>query len=190
MATSGETSTGGIGPTADREVQSQGEIFDLLSNHRRRYTIHYCKREETPVQLGDLAEQVAAWELEKEVAEIDSAERKRVYTSLQQTHLPTLADAGMITFERGEVELTERVEELDVYLDVVPGDSVPWGVYYLGLSAFSALVLGGLWAGVVPTEPVSTLLWATMLVGLFAVSAVVHVYQNRKYRLGEMERPS
>lgn len=190
MATSGETTNGGIGPTGQREVPAQGEIFDLLSNHRRRYAIHYCKREECPVQLGDLAEQVAAWELEKEVAEIDSTERKRVYTSLQQTHLPTLADAGMISFERGEVALTDRVEELDVYLDVVPSDSVPWGVYYLGLSAFGALLLGGLWAGVVPTEPVSTLAWATLLVGLLAASAVVHVYQNRKYRLGEMETPS
>nr|WP_211694308.1 hypothetical protein [Natronomonas salina] len=174
----------------EQEVPQQGEIFDLLSNHRRRYAIHYCKREECPVQLGDLAEQVAAWELEKDIAEIDSAERKRVYTSLQQTHLPTLEDAGMITFERGEVELTDRVEELDVYLDVVPGDSVPWGVYYLGLSGFSTLVLTGLWAGIVPTEPVSTLAWATMLVSLFAVSAAVHVYQNRKYRLGEMETPT
>ena len=58
---------------------SNGEIFDLLSNHRRRYTIHYCKQIETPVSLSDLAEQVAAWELEKDISELSSSERKRVY---------------------------------------------------------------------------------------------------------------
>jgi len=167
----------------------RGEIFDLLSNHRRRYAVHYCKREACPVTLSDLAEQVAAWELEKEVCELTSAERKRVYTSLQQTHLPTLDDAGMVRFEDGEIELTEEVERLDVYLDVVPGDSVPWGVYYLGLSGFGGLVLAGIWTEFVPTDPVPTLGWATLLVALFAVSALVHVYQNRKYRLGELERP-
>lgn len=171
------------------DAPGRGKVFDLLSNHRRRYAIHFCKREETPVALGELAEQVAAWELEKEIPEITSAERKRVYTSLQQTHLPTLDDAGMVEFENGEVELTERVEELDVYLDVVPSDSVPWGVYYLGLSGFCGLVLAGLWLEFVPTGAVSTLAWATLLVGLFAVSAVVHVYQNRQYRLGEMDTP-
>ena len=167
----------------------RGEIFDLLSNHRRRYAIHYCKSEEDSVALGDLAEQVAAWEESKAIEEITSAERKRVYTSLQQTHLPTLDRAGMVNFENGEVELTDRADELDVYLDVVPGDSIPWGMYYLGLSGLSLAVLGGIRAGVLPTETVSTLAWATLLVGVFAVSAVFHVYQNRMYRLGEVETP-
>ena len=167
----------------------RGEIFDLLSNHRRRYTIHYCKGEGDPVTLSDLAEQVAAWEEDKEIAELTSAERKRVYTSLQQTHLPTLDRAGVVVFENGEVELTERASELDVYLDVVPADSIPWGVYYLGLSAVAFAVLGGLWFGILPTETVTTIVWATLLVSMFAVSSLVHVYQNRKYRLGEMDTP-
>ncbi|MFT4881353.1 MAG: hypothetical protein ACI9CA_000112 [Natronomonas sp.] len=36
------------------------ETFNLLSNHRRRYALHYCKRRDDPVTLSDLAEQVAA----------------------------------------------------------------------------------------------------------------------------------
>ena len=175
--------------TSSDGSSARGEIFNLLSNHRRRYTIHYCKHEENPVTLSDLAEQVAAWEHDKEINEISSDERKRVYTSLQQTPLPTLDDAGMVNYENGEIELTERADELDVYLDVVPGDSVPWGIYYLGLSGFSSLVLAGLWTEVVPTDPIPVVGWSTLLVGLYAVSAVVHVYQSRKFRLGEMEEP-
>jgi hypothetical protein len=177
-----------MGASSDGST-GRGEVFDLLSNHRRRYAIHFCKREAEPVTLSDLAEQVAAWEQEKEVVELTSAERKRVYTSLQQTHLPTLERAGMIEHDDGTIELTERADELDVYLDVVPGDSVPWGVYYLGLSAFSAAVLAGLWTEIVPTDPIPTLGWATLLVGLFAVSAAVQVYQSRQFRLGEMDEP-
>ena len=174
------SSDGGKGP---------GLMFDLLSSHRRRYAIHHCKREGEAVSLSDLAEQVAAWEQDKAVEQLTSAERKRVYTSLQQTHLPTLDDAGMVEFENGTIELTDRADELDVYLDVVPGNSVPWGVYYLGLSAFGFLVVGGLWADVVPTGAVPTLGWVALVVGLVAASAVYHVYQSRMYRLGEIEVP-
>jgi hypothetical protein len=168
---------------------AQGEVFDLLSNHRRRYAIHFCKREQRPVSLSDLAEQVAAWEQGKTVEELDWDERKRVYTSLQQTHLPTLEEAGMIIYEDGEVELTDRAAELDVYLDVVPADSIPWGSYYLGLSAVGFAVLGGVWVGLLPIDPVSPLGWGALILGLFAVSAAVHVYQSRKYRLGELDEP-
>ncbi|WP_254762200.1 DUF7344 domain-containing protein [Natrinema marinum] len=177
MATKGEA-----GP-------QRGEIFDLLSNHRRRYAIHYCKREDEPVTLGTLAEHVAAWELDKEVDEITSAERKRVYTSLQQTHLPTLEQADMIKFDDRTIELTDEASELDVYLDVVPEDSIPWGYYYLGLTAVGSVVMAGLWLDVIPTEPVSALGWATLVFALFGISAVVHVAQSRRMRLGEMERP-
>ncbi|MFP8889649.1 hypothetical protein ACLI4U_07740 [Natrialbaceae archaeon A-CW2] len=168
---------------------SRGDVFSLLSNQRRRYTIHYLKREEDPVELGELAEHVAAWELEKDVAELTSTERKRIYTSLQQTHLPTLERAEMVTFDGRTIELTENARELEVYLDVVPEDSVPWGVYYLGLSALAGVVLAGLWLEVIPTDTVPTLAWATGLVAMFAVSAVVHVLENRRMRLGQGERP-
>ncbi|TYT61936.1 DUF7344 domain-containing protein [Natrialba swarupiae] len=171
------------------ERSNRGQIFDLLSNHRRRYAIHYCKREGEPVELGDLAEHVAAWELDKEVEELTSAERKRVYTSLQQTHLPTLAEAEMVEFDDRTIELTEKANELDVYLDVVPGDSIPWGTYYLGLAVVASAVMAGLWLEVVPTETIPELGWATAVVGLFVASAIVHAVQSRRMRLGEMERP-
>ncbi|WP_049916140.1 DUF7344 domain-containing protein [Natrialba magadii] len=167
----------------------QGTIFDLLSNHRRRYVIHYCKREDRPVELGELAEHVAAWELDKEVAELTSAERKRIYTSLQQTHLPTLDREGMVRFDDRTIELTENAADLEIYLDIVPGDSVPWGLYYLGLSAIATVVMGGLWLELVPTETVSALGWSTLVVALFVGSALVHVVQNRRMRLGDVERP-
>ena len=165
------------------------ELYDLLSNHRRRYVIHFCKRADGPLTLSDLAEKVAAREQDTTVAELTSAERKRVYTSLQQTHLKRLADAGMIDYDGDEVELTDEAAQLDVYLDVVPEGSIPWGVYYLGLSGLSAVVLAGVWVDVVPTEFLPDLGWAALILAAFSISAVVQVVQSRRYRLGEMDEP-
>jgi hypothetical protein len=187
MAT--KTPTSNADRCARQETTDRGEIFNLLSNHRRRYAIHYCKREQRPVELGELAEHVAAWELDKEVEGLTSAERKRVYTSLQQTHLPTLEQADMIEFDNRTIKLTEEASDLEVYLDVVPGDSVPWGIYYLGLSVVASVVMGGLWFELIPTKTVPGLGWATLVVALFATSAIVHVIQNRRMRLGKMEKP-
>ncbi|TKX72484.1 hypothetical protein EXE46_15810 [Halorubrum sp. GN11_10-6_MGM] len=165
------------------------ELYDLLSNHRRRYVIHFCKQADEPVSLSDLAEKVAAREQDKPVAELTSAERKRVYTSLQQTHLDRLAEAGMVHYDGDEIELTEDATELDVYLDVVPEGSIPWGVYYFGVSVLSAVVLGGVWVGFVPTETVPELGWAAIVLLIFFVSSVAQVLQNRQYRLGNIDDP-
>ena len=184
----GERGTTRVGPGRDSQSE-RGEIFDLLSNHRRRYAIHYCKREDEPVTLGELAEHVAAWELDKEVEELTSSERKRVYTALQQNHLPTLERANMIEFDNRTIELTENAKDLEVYLDIVPGDSVPWGVYYLGLSALGFVILAGVALEFVPTGTIPALGWAALVVGMFAVSAVTHVVSSQRMRLGEVERP-
>lgn len=171
------------------EPFERDEIYQLLSNHRRRHTIHFLKHVDDSTTLSDLAEQIAAWEQEKPLNELTSDERKRVYTSLQQTHLPRLANAGMITFEDGVVELTDRASELEVYLDIVPEGSVPWGIYYVGLSVISLAIVFGVWLEVGPTDRVPDLVWATAIIALYLVSAIFHSLHNRRFRLGGSERP-
>jgi drug/metabolite transporter (DMT)-like permease len=95
----------------------------------------------------------------------------------------------MIEFDGDEVELTNGAAELDVYLDVVPEGSIPWGIYYLGLSLLSVVVLGGVWIGFVPTETVPELGWAALILAVFLVSSVAQVVQNRRYRLGDVDEP-
>lgn len=160
----------------------QGKLFKLLSNDRRRYTIKYC-RENGSITLSELAERIAAVEQEKSVSEITSAERKRVYTSLQQTHLDRLEAAGMIRINGDEIELTDRAKELEVYIDIVPEGSVSWAMYYLGLSALSAVVVAAVWAGMVPSELLTESTLMVVLVVLYGVSAVAHVLYNRRNRL-------
>ena len=129
-----------------------------------------------PIELGDLAEHVAAWELEKDVAAITSTERRRVYTSLQQTHLDKLEEAGIIECDRKTIEPTERLEDLEFYLEVVPEDEIPWAQYYLGLAGVGSVAVLGAFFNI---YPVPDLLIATLLVVAFAFSAMGHIYQTQ-----------
>lgn len=166
------------------------EAFELLSNHRRRYAIHHLQREGTS-DIGGLSRQVAAWENGTEPTAVTSAERKRVYTSLQQFHLPKLDEKGVVEYDEraGEVTLSDGAEGLDVYLEVVGRKDVPWSQYYLGLAAVNAALLGLAVAGVWPFATFSGVAWGVFAVTSLALSAGVHTYYNRSMQLGETEAP-
>ncbi len=164
----------------------KGEIFELLSNHRRRHTIRFCQ-ENGSATLSELAEHIAAREQDKSPSEITSTERKRVYTSLQQTHLDRLEDAGMIRYDGDEVELTGQAEKLEVYLDIVPEGSVPWSVYYLGVSLIAAAVVAAVWIDFLPAEALGETVVMAGIVLVYGASAVAHVVYDRRYRLDRVE---
>jgi len=170
------------------EPLSRDEIFDLLSNHRRRYALHAVKRIDGDVEIADITEQVAAWENGKNREEITNQERHRVYTSMQQTHLPAMNRAGIIEYDNGTVTLADQAENLEVYMDIVPEQSIPWGEYYLGLAAVSGALLAAVSAGVFP-ESIPALAWGWLVVVLFAGSALYHVVQSRRMRLGATDTP-
>jgi hypothetical protein len=125
-------------------VLTRGESYDLLSNPRRRYVLYHLDREGNPVSIGALADHVAAWENDTTVGEVGSQERKRVYVSLYQTHVPKLDEAGLVRYEQdeGTVELTDRITELTSHIGS-PESQRPWPLYYLAI----ALVGGGLYLG-------------------------------------------
>lgn len=170
------------------EAMSRSEAFDLLSSHRRRYALHMAKQAEGSLELSDIAEQVAAWENEKEPQEVTSDERHRVYTSLQQTHLPAMDNAGVIEYDNGTVTLTDGADDVEIYLDIVPENSIPWGVYYLGLALFSGGMIAAAALGVFP-DTIPDLAWGAVVVVVLLGSAAYHVWQNRQMRLGAGDEP-
>mgnify|MGYP000022827904 CR=1 FL=1 len=174
--------------SAVSESLSRNEIYEILSNPRRRYALHAVKNKDGTAELSDLAEQVAAWENDKPVSEVTSSERHLAYSSIQQNHIPKLERAGIITHDTGTIELTEEAHDLDVYVDVVPGDSIPWAEYYLGLGAVSLGLVAAVWVGVFP-ESVPSLAWAAVIAVLFTASAAFHVFQNREMNLGSDGKP-
>jgi hypothetical protein len=94
-------------------------LFELLKNSRRRDAIGFLKANDGRTTLSDTAEHIAARENGVTVEELSSPQRKRVYISLYQSHLPKMDRAGVVRFDkdRGTVELTERATQLFPYLD-------------------------------------------------------------------------
>lgn len=99
---------------------SKDEMFHLLSNQRRRDALCYLAEDDEAVVMRDLAEWIAAREHETTVAQLTSNERQRVYIALYQTHLPKLADYGVIEYNqsRGVVRRAARADLLDPYLEL------------------------------------------------------------------------
>lgn len=176
----------------DQEI-SQDELLKILSNQRRRFAIHYLKQKgHTELTVTELAEQVAGWENGKEIEELTQNERKRVRSALRQFHLPKMADSGLIEYNttRGTVSLTEATRNVNFYIDSLTGREIPWGLYYMGFSAVSAVCLAGLWIKLYPLTLLSPRLYGVFFVTALAVSSIGHFYDNYyRMRLGARDKP-
>jgi hypothetical protein len=174
------------------EPLSRDTIFSVLSNRRRRYVLHYMKRDPGPVRIRDLAQQIAAWENGIEIEELNYKQRKRVYTSLHQTHLPKLDDVGVVHYDRdrGTITLAEGAAALDIYLDVVSEDEIPWSDFYLGLAAVSLVLVVVAWFEVPLFAAIPDLAYAVGVALLFAGTSLAHAYYTRQTRLGGTESPT
>lgn len=98
---------------------SRDEIFETLSNERRRCVVRYMLANSNPTDLRTLSRQIASREYEKPVREVTPEERRRVYNALQQFHLQKLDDIGAIRYDpnRGTVEPGDSLKKLELYLD-------------------------------------------------------------------------
>ncbi|MFD1512580.1 DUF7344 domain-containing protein [Halomarina rubra] len=166
---------------------SEDDVFDVLSNQRRRYAYHYLKNAEDPeLPLRELVDNVAAWECGKEVHALTSTERNRVSTALHQFHLPKMDDCGFVEYDdrRAIVTLSEPATDLEVYLDVVPGRDIPWSRYYLGLTGINVGVFVGVVAGLPPMAWLPDVSWLAFVVASLLVSAAVHTLLTRRLRIG------
>jgi hypothetical protein len=124
------------------EWEAVDDMFDILSNHRRRRVIQYTETNDDAV-VGDLAEHIAAIENKKPISSLSSQERKRVYIALYQSHLPKMAAANVIDYDknRGTVVLLEDAKDLCQLLSE-PDPPRRWSKYYLTYTAVSLLMLG------------------------------------------------
>lgn len=125
----------------DSEIEMD-QVFGVLKNKRRRYVLKFLSSAEGEITLSDLAEQIAAWECDKEVSQISSQERKRVYVGLYQCHLPKMADVSAITYnkQRGKIEHGEHFDLFEHYL---PREQTPeTGSEKSGVSKYISGLLG------------------------------------------------
>lgn len=163
---------------------SKDVIFELLKNRRRREVLSYLLEADETVTLGELAEQIAAWENDTEVTALSSDQRKRVYVALYQTHLPKMDDAGIIDYDqdRGLITLSENADLLMMYLDTESHQRDRWDRWYAGFSIVGALIVGGGMLEAPLLSAVPTALLAGVVVLAFVALSSAHVVISRKHR--------
>jgi predicted house-cleaning noncanonical NTP pyrophosphatase (MazG superfamily) len=178
---------------ADAESLARDEVFEILRNRRRRFVLHYLKqRQSAPIDLAELSNQVAAWENDKPVDELTYNERKTVQNSLYQFHLEKMQDFGVVEYDRrsGEVLLTAAAADLDLYLEAVPEEEIPWSLYFVGLSVLATLLAGGVWLDVWFLAAVPATGWFLLASLAFLISSAAFFYQNRyRMRIGSKGAP-
>jgi DNA-binding transcriptional ArsR family regulator len=124
---------------SEKRREHLNEYFEILKNERRRVAIRMLA-ELDRVSVSELSEGVAAVEYGKESEELTSDEKKRVYTSMSQVHLPKLEDCGVVSIERDEIEPKGKNDELAQYIRELEGSQKPV-LRWLFAFALSSVVL-------------------------------------------------
>ncbi|NHN43166.1 hypothetical protein G9C85_16225 [Halorubellus sp. JP-L1] len=136
------TTTPLAGQSADANLPLE-TVFDVLRNERRQHVLAYVAvGDEEPAKIGDLAEHIAAIENGVPVNRLSSQQRKRVYVALYQCHLPKMANADIVDFDkdRGTVRDGENLDQIRPYLDVTDTDeNSPMPVHYLAFTGAAVL---------------------------------------------------
>lgn len=183
---------GHVGETNElAQSLSRDVVFQVLSNQRRRYALHYLRRHDEPVEIGELAMQIAAWENGVTKQEVTSQQRKRVYNTLQQAHLPKLDETGFLDYDPAHrtILLTDKAEKLAVYLELAPDNDLPWSEYFFVLGCVSLALVTGAWLDAGPLGLVPDFAWAVGLAVLVTLSGAANVYYHRNPYRGHREVP-
>ena len=94
---------------------NQGDHGDVLTNRRRRLVLSQLQSHES-MTLRDLAEQIAVTDQQVELESICQEAIKEVEIALHHVHVPKLADAGYVEYDRrrGLASLTDSGRELRI----------------------------------------------------------------------------
>lgn len=166
----------------DSEPLVPDEVFEILSNHRRRMVLYYLRKQGDAATVKELAEEIAAMENDVAVEDVTSEQRKRVYVSLYQTHLPMMADLNVIEYDKdaGTVNLATQTTSIDRYLTSNTETTYPWTAHYAVLifTGVALLALSALGAPFFESIPIFPLGIGVLLSVL--VSAAVQYWVIRK----------
>ncbi|WP_144798040.1 DUF7344 domain-containing protein [Halorubrum depositum] len=170
---------------------SEDEIFEVLSNRRRRFVIHALKHTEEPLHVSELSTHVTAWERDVDPEEVRYEDRRNVYSTLRRTHLPKLEEKNVVTVDEEEnlVEPTSELEALDIYVEVLRSREIPWSLYYVGLAGVAVSLLIAVAAGAPGFAGLETLDVGAFTATAFGISAAAHHVVGRRARLGDTEKP-
>ncbi|WP_227357623.1 DUF7344 domain-containing protein [Haladaptatus salinisoli] len=170
---------------------TKDKIFHILQTQRRRDALRYLKENDGPVEMRDLAEQVAAWENNTTLQALTSDERQRVYIALYQSHLPKLDKEDIIKYNqsRGVVERGPLAEQFDPYLNTLETDDTDleldatiqdddrWFHYYRWATVASVGTLVGSWINLPFLSALPGHFLGAFVVMLYAAISTIHFFR-------------
>ncbi|WP_224338477.1 DUF7344 domain-containing protein [Haloprofundus halobius] len=155
---------------------TQGELFDTLCNQRRLGIIRHLQASDGVSRLSPLVDYVAAAENGKQPDDLARAERRRVYISLYQTHLPMLEERGIVEWDRTDNVISLRPSSnVERYLGHSTGSDRPWHVGYILTSVLGAGLLLLQALHIAPFDGLS-LSWTLAVVSAAVLGIVVARY--------------
>lgn len=81
------------------------DLFDCLSNARRRRVLACLDANRTPISACELARLVAACETDAPEDGLPTERIQRIYLSLYHFHLPKLAAGGVLDWDEDDLEI-------------------------------------------------------------------------------------
>lgn len=168
---------------SEGEELTQDTVFEILSNSRRRFMLSYLHEHDGPVDLMDLANEIAAWENDTSVEDLTDKQSKRVYVSVYQTHVPKLVSTGLIEYDSdsGLIELSDRADEIERYMPN-GGDDRPWHRYYAILAVASTAFYAGVALGAPGFAILSEAVAGIVVVLAFAALSAAHYVNSDRVR--------
>jgi DNA-binding transcriptional ArsR family regulator len=159
------------------------EIHQILSNTRRRKVLRYLSESGGSLSLRDLSQQIA--EVESGESPPPSDARKAVYVALHQTHLPALDDKGLVEYDRPSkrVRLLDTGRDIHRYMEVVARYGISRANLYRNAGIVALATVVAALAGVPVVSRVDPILWATLFLALFVLSAVYQAWKHRRVPL-------
>ena len=163
------------------EGLTREDIFEVLSNRRRRCVLHYLRSlsDGETATLSEIASQVAAWENGVNASAVDYENRKSVQTSLYQLHLPKLADKGVVEYDQrsNTIRRTVTTGRIDLFLETVEANEVPWSVVFLGVSVLATLLSIAAWLGIFSGTVIGITGWMLLTSTVFLGTSIAFTYQ-------------
>jgi len=162
---------------------SEPEVFQLLSNSRRRETLTVLWQGKDELTLRDLSERIAATEAGTSPA--PRPVRDSVYNALHQTHLPTLDRAGYVEYDhdRKVVRPSRDSRKLGRYMDTISPVGLSWGEYYRSIGIVGLCGVVASLATVPGFAAIDPLVFASGSLAVFALSTCYQLVSGPRSRL-------
>ena len=96
------------------------QIFEVLSEERRRYALYYLEQKETAIPVEELIEQVAEWEAGRPAESIPDEKFDRIGIEFYHHELPKATDLQYVRYnpDEGLVELTGLPPEVGAIISI------------------------------------------------------------------------